>query len=127
MTGLGERKPVQSFGVGKLVGRSSIMNFDDLSNNKKCFTARTNSEKAILLVFKSKACDILFNEDKVDDMESLAIFIYKQSIPNVHLNYTFRRMFDICENHIETQWVHSNEVIYKEGEVNEWICILKEG
>ena len=88
---------------------------------------KTTGKQNILLVFNRRASEILFDEDKVNDMESLAVFIYKQSIPNVHMNYTFRRMFDICDNYVKEQYINMNEIIYKEGEVSDDICILKEG
>ena len=109
--------PIQKFGIGQLIGKSSLMAMDELKNKKICFTGKTSGENNILLVLNKKACEILFNEDKVADMESLAIFIYKESIPNVHKNYTFRRMFDICDHYISESYINMNEVIYKEGEV----------
>ena len=53
------------------------MSFDDPNNTDKSFTCKTSANNNILLIFNKKACEILFNEDKVNDMESLAVFIYK--------------------------------------------------
>lgn len=80
-----------------------------------------------MLIFKKKAVEVLFCAETHKDLEQMALFLYKKSIPNVHKNYTFRRIFELSLHNIEESYINMNEVIYKEGEVSDKICVVREG
>ena len=117
---------VASAGPGTLVGEAAMIFHDDPKRNRRTTSGRCTSDVAIAITMNRAIWDILLSEQMRKERETLANFLYTQSIPKVNRHYTYTKIITQC--HIVKQaTVKKNEVIIREGDCSEKVYIVREG
>ena len=100
---------------------------DDPKKNKRLYTGCCKSPIAISIQLNDQVFDILIHEKLRKEREQLATFIYRNSLPAVHKNYTYNRVLSGVSYNFHLKTVYQNQMLVKEGGVQDKLIIVKDG